>query len=393
MRAGVSAAQEEYILLLNSANFGEAWSDVILQSLVEGISRQGVAVKTDILQVPKMRSLEDAQARRAMLLEKYPDSPRAVVFIGDPGWLALRPLFDAEWKEVPTLILYSRDRMPVRTEDLLSGTLNDRTLRPAAQVTEGYNLTVLRQPSYVRETVASMQRLLPRMKRVAFISDHSYISLRVREEVEKTLREHFPELKLELLSTPELSTEELLDKLSEYDDTVGLIYYSWFVTGSRSQQSYLDDNIQKVLFAFTRTPVFSIADRSTEVGDFAGGYYIAAADFAPEVIATVQEMLAGTPARDIPWRDGGTPALYLTMRTSCVTTFPRSCFPRMPSIRRCRRDSSKNTNSSSSPSCRCCCSSWSGAVCGCGCLSCGRTSSAGSTGCWRGIAGWWTTCR
>ncbi|WP_418426579.1 ATP-binding protein [Alistipes sp.] len=327
VRAGVSAAQEEYILLLNSANFGEAWSDVILQSLVEGISRQGVAVKTDILQVPKMRTLEDAQARRAMLLEKYPDSPRAVVFIGDPGWLALRPLFDAEWKEVPTLILYSRDRMPVRTEDLLSGTLNDRTLRPAAQVTEGYNLTVLRQPSYVRETVASMQRLLPRMKRVAFISDHRYISLRVREEVEKTLREHFPELKLELLSTPELSTEELLDKLSEYDDTVGLIYYSWFVTGSRSQQSYLDDNIQKVLFAFTRTPVFSIADRSTEVGDFAGGYYIAAADFAPEVIATVQEMLAGTPARDIPWRDGGTPALYLNYAHLLRHNVPEELFP------------------------------------------------------------------
>ena len=327
VRAGVSAAQEEYILLLNSANFGEAWSDVILQSLVEGISRQGVAVKTDILQVPKMRTLEDAQARRAMLLEKYPDNPRAVVFIGDPGWLALRPLFDAEWKEVPTLILYSRDRMPVRTEDLLSGTLNDRTLRPAAQVTEGYNLTVLRQPSYVRETVASMQRLLPRMKRVAFISDHRYISLRVREEVEKTLREHFPELKLELLSTPELSTEELLDKLSEYDDTVGLIYYSWFVTGSRSQQSYLDDNIQKVLFAFTRTPVFSISDRSTEVGDFAGGYYIAAADFAPEVIATVQEMLAGTPARDIPWRDGGTPALYLNYAHLLRHNVPEELFP------------------------------------------------------------------
>lgn len=154
-----------------------------------------------------MTTLDDAQAKCGMLLEKYPMPPRAIIFIGDPGWLVTRPLFDAEWKDIPTLILYSRSRMPARTEDLLSGNLTEKTMLPAEQVTEGYNVTVLRQPSYIlRNGVASMQRLLPRMRRVAFISDHRYISLRVREEVEKTFREDFPELTLELLSTPELST-------------------------------------------------------------------------------------------------------------------------------------------------------------------------------------------
>ncbi len=327
VRADVPPASGNYVLLLNSANFGESWSDVILESLVKGLSKQGVAIRTDVLQVPKMTTLADAEAKCEMLLEKYPVPPRAVIFIGDPGWLVTRPLFDAEWKDIPTLILYSRSRMPARTEDLLSGNLTEKTMLPAEQVTEGYNVTVLRQPSYIRETVASMQRLLPRMRRVAFISDHRYISLRVREEVEKTFREDFPELTLELLSTPELSTEQLLDRLAEFDDTVGLIYYSWFVTGSRSTHSYLDDNVQKVLFAFTRTPVFSIADRSSEVGDFAGGYYIAAADFAPEVIATMQEILSGTPARDIPWRDGGTPALYLNYAHLDRHNVPEELFP------------------------------------------------------------------
>ena len=327
VRADVPPASGNYVLLLNSANFGESWSDVILESLVKGLTKQGVAIRTDVLQVPKMTTLGDAQAKCGMLLEKYPVPPRAIIFIGDPGWLVTRPLFDAEWKDIPTLILYSRSRMPARTEDLLSGNLTEKTMLPAEQVTEGYNVTVLRQPSYIRETVASMQRLLPRMRRVAFISDHRYISLRVREEVEKTFREDFPELTLELLSTPELSTEQLLDRLAEFDDTVGLIYYSWFVTGSRSTHSYLDDNVQKVLFAFTRTPVFSIADRSSEVGDFAGGYYIAAADFAPEVIATMQEILSGTPARDIPWRDGGTPALYLNYAHLDRHNVPEELFP------------------------------------------------------------------
>lgn len=303
--------QENYILLLNSANFGESWSDVVLDFLVKDIDMNDVKIKTDVLQVPKMRTLEDVQAKRDMLLKKYPVPPRAVIFIGDPGWLVTRPLFDAEWKDVPTLICYSRRRMPIHIEDLLSGHIDDSTTTPAEEATKGYNVTVLHQPSYIRETILAMQQLLPKMRRVAFISDNRYISLRVREEVEKTIRNEFPKLKLEQLSTPALTTEELLDKLSEYDETVGLIYYSWFVTVSRSHQSYLDDNIQKILFAFTRTPIFSIADRTSEAGDFAGGYYISAADFSKEVIRVVQQILSGTPAREIPWRDGGIPALYL----------------------------------------------------------------------------------
>ena len=61
VRGKVASAQENYILLLNSANFGESWSDVILASLVEGVTRQGLSIRTDVLQVPKMRTLADAQ--------------------------------------------------------------------------------------------------------------------------------------------------------------------------------------------------------------------------------------------------------------------------------------------------------------------------------------------
>ena len=325
--AAEASEHGNYILLLNSATFGESWSDVVFESLVTGISRQGVKVETDVLLVPMLRTAEDVQAKRDMLLEKYPVPPRAVIFIGDPGWLITRPLFDGEWKDVPTLICYSRNRMPVRVEDLLTGNLGEQAMAPAEQVAAGYNLTVLRQPSYVRETIGAMLRMLPRMQRVAFISDHRYISLRVREEVARTVREYFPELTFESLSSPELTTEELLDKLAEYDDTVGLIYYSWFVTNSKTQRSYLDDHVQKVLFGFTRTPIFSLADRYSEDGDFAGGYYIAAKDFAAEVISTVEEILAGTPARDIAWRDGGSPALYLNYSHLEHHGVPVSLFP------------------------------------------------------------------
>lgn len=104
----------------------------------------GVRVDTGELLVPMMKTAEDARLRREMLLEKYPVPPRAVIYIGDPGWLVCRPLFDEEWKEVPTLICYSRDSMPESIEDLLSGNLDSNTMVPASEMTKGYNLTILK---------------------------------------------------------------------------------------------------------------------------------------------------------------------------------------------------------------------------------------------------------
>lgn len=328
VQAQQTSVDNNYVLLLNSANFGEAWSDVILKSLVQGLTKEGVTVKTDVLLVPMLKTMEDVQAKQEMLRQKYPVPPRAIIFIGDPGWLITRPVLEREWKDIPTLICYSRNRMPLRTEDLLSGNLNDQTLAPAGEVTRGYNLTVLRQPSFIVETIRAMQQMLPHMQKVAFISDSRYISLRVRDELAQTLRNHFPKLEFISLSTPEFTTEQLLDTLSQLDDRVGVIYYSWFVTEGKTQYNYLDDNVQKVLFGFTKTPIFSLTDRDSEEGDFGGGYYISARDFAKEVIVTVRQILSGVPARDIPWRDGGSPALYLNYTHLEHHNVPVSLFPK-----------------------------------------------------------------
>lgn len=306
---GQQFADNNYVLLLNSASFGEAWSDVLYKSLVEDVQQLGVRVDTGELLVPMMKTAEDARLRREMLLEKYPVPPRAVIYIGDPGWLVCRPLFDEEWKEVPAVICYSRDSMPESIEDLLNGNLDSNTMVPASKMTQGYNLTILKQPSFIPETIELMRQLQPQMNTIAMISDHRYISLRVRDEVHQALNQHFPDLAFQSLSSPELTTGQLLDTLSGFDDKIGIIYYSWFVTQNRHE--YLDDHVQRVIFGLAHTPIFTLTDRDHEEGSFAGGYYIPAISFSRVASGTIREILGGKPARDIPWKDGGVPGAYL----------------------------------------------------------------------------------
>ena len=310
---GNNQGKQEYILVLNSVNYDEVWTNGIYQSIYESFNGSQQAVHTEELMVPTIANTDEAGIKRNSLLEKYPLPPKAVVFIGDPGWLVCRPLFDKEWKEIPVLICYSRKSMPSCIENLLSRNISDKELVPAARMMEGYNITAIHQPFYIKETLELMQRIQPEIRNIAFISDNRYISLCAQKEVEQTLADHYPSLKLHLLTTTRLSTEQLLDTISRYNRDTGILYYSWF-SKQIQKNNYLNDNIQRIVYGFAHYPVFTIADLQVENGNFAGGHYISLSDFSQEAIHTLQKIINGTPARDIPPHTGGEPQTYLNYR-------------------------------------------------------------------------------
>lgn len=310
---GNNQGKQEYILVLNSVNYDEVWTNGVYQSIYGSFNGPQYAVYTEELMVPTIANADEAEAKRNSLLEKYPIRPKAVVFIGDPGWIVYRPLFDSDWKEVPVLICYSRQTMPACIDNLLSRNISEKELVPASQMLKGYNITALYQPFYMKETIELMQRIQPEIKKIAFISDNRYISLCAQKEVEQTLADDYPSLKLDLLTTTRLSTEQLLDTISRYNKETGILYYSWF-SKQVQENNYLNDNIQRIVYGFAHNPVFTVADLQAENGNFAGGHYISLSDFSEEAIHTLQQIVDGTPARDIQPHNGGEPQNYLNYR-------------------------------------------------------------------------------
>lgn len=85
---------------------------------------------------------------------------------------------------------------------------------PIEEFNKNYNITVLKQPYYIKETLTLIKQLQPEVNRIAFISDNRYISTVTRQAVSAVMQKDFPDLKLELLSSEQISTEELLDTLT-----------------------------------------------------------------------------------------------------------------------------------------------------------------------------------
>lgn len=329
MAGGLYAQDEvetDYILVLNSINFNEVKTRLLFETIRDEFASDHVkvvseslglklSVKEEALAVPSLQSLEEVDAKRHYLRTKYEHKrkPLALLFIGDPGWLLCKPLFEDIWKDVPTVISMARDRMAPDISVMLD---KDETrlkseLKPTEDVLGTYNAVPLTQPVFIRETVSLMKKLMPEIDKIAFVSDQRYISLFTRIELKDTLSVYFPDIKLQELTSPYLNTQDLLDTLSMEEPNTGLIYFSWFVPMRKSIDTYLDDNIQTIVSAFSKAPVFTLADLNPETGSFAGGHYINVKSLAEECINVLYRILKGEQPRDMPLTMGGKPTTIL----------------------------------------------------------------------------------
>ena len=134
------SGEKPSIVVLHSINFEESWTKQTYLDIERKFGKEGFTVKAIPLQIPGIRTMEGFQEKRKMILERVPVPPTLVVCIGDPSWLITRPLFDKEWKDVPSIICYARDNMYPKEEYLIDLDTNAlETLTPITDVVKGYN--------------------------------------------------------------------------------------------------------------------------------------------------------------------------------------------------------------------------------------------------------------
>ena len=300
------------VLVLNSINFNLPWAKNFYWCIHDALQKQGISAKAESLSVPALANKMEADAVVTHLREKYPVAPAAIVLIGDPGWIVGRELFDDVWKDVPVIVTNARDRLPASLDVLLShAPLTETNSVPGEEWRRGYNLTLLKQHYYVKETVELIYKLIPDMQRLAFISDDRYISEETRRDVKEAVEENFPDLRLDLLSTTQLSTEMLLDTLHSYKPNTGIIYYSWFESHNENDNNYLFDHIQEIITNFTPSPLFLLSPENLSNNTFAGGYYVSTESFCDSLLEIMNRVLNGEQARNIPGGVGGEGNSYL----------------------------------------------------------------------------------
>lgn len=324
----VSHSDKEYILILHSASFNNLWSQNTIQKVNAAFKQEGIrTVGEELTAIVKDSAGLEANCRQ--LLKKYPTVPNLVICIGDPVWLLTRPLFDREWKDVPTILYYSWDYVPDRLDDIFNTDANpEHFMLPTKQVTKGYNITRIVKPIHIKETIDLMQNLQPEMKKVAFICDNRYTSVLASRMAAFVIRTHYPELELEIFSTKNLYTQQLLNIMNRYNKETGILYYSWFVIDRQEGNEYMADNLRNLTDHISNQPVFILHDMDIKKGNFAGGYFTSAEDLDNTLIRVTRDILYGKSPRDIPLISGDNPRTYLNYIHLFTHNIPVQLYPK-----------------------------------------------------------------
>lgn len=321
--------KEEYVLILNSINFNLPWAKSIYWEVREAMLAEGVQVKTEAIGVPSFRTMDDARRAVDSIRTKYTDVPQAVLFIGDPAWMVCRELFDDKWKDVPVIISDSHEWLPSTVEKLIEhAPMTAKNIVPAKNWHKGYNLTTITPSFHVKMTIELIRQLIPKVDRIAFISDARYVSAVARDEVKKVMQNDFPGFIFSQLSSTELSTEMMLDSLSTYGENTGIIYYSWFEAITKQDNSYFIDHIQEVINNFAKSPIFLIATQDLTSNNYAGGYYVEPKTYGKSVVNLLMRVRKGEAPKDIPPSLGGEPKAYLSYPYLVARNIPSSLFPK-----------------------------------------------------------------
>ncbi len=320
-RYNIEKGGHDYILMLNSTDIYNSKSILFAEKLADVLKSENISIENEDLSIPSITSIEVAQNKMRKIKAKYPTPPRLLISVGEPAWLIVKELLDGEWKGLPTMIYMGNGQMVSNISDAIYYMNGDDDpkvkydkmkgkLLNAKDVISGYNATMIEYKCYIKPTIELIKSIIPNLNKIAFISDSRYISKVLRLEIEDIMSNDFPELKLECLSSEQMSTQNLIDTISSYDKNVGVIYHSWYIYTNQDQNLY-GDNIQKVLYAFSKSPIFNIWDKGSNDVDFAGGVYIPLNQMVYKGVLMVKEILSGKSPKEIPIEIAGTPGTYL----------------------------------------------------------------------------------
>ena len=308
-----------YILVINSSNFRVEWTYKLYKEIDDAFSQKdGLTVYSETLSIWNISDNDKVEERIENLRQKYPQPPKAAIIIGDLGWYLCRPLFDTNWKGVPTIICHAKEHHLTDIPQLYRPDSIPENTQPSSSpvLLNGYNVTSIQVPFFIQESIELMQHFQPGMKRLAFISDDRFICRMARKEVIQVCKEHFPNLELTLLTFPETNTENLLKSLSQYGQDTGILYHSWTnITSPYNDSNYYPhEQIYSLAADVATTPIFTLSDQYTLTGDFIGGIYIPFSEIAKTTLQTIEEVLNGEKASDIPSQNAGTGKIHLNHR-------------------------------------------------------------------------------
>jgi PAS domain S-box-containing protein len=300
-----AASHNNYILVLNSYTERSEWAENIQDIVAKSVyGLKNTTINIESLSNFEFSSVKNANDKMDSLYCNYPRKPKAIVIIGNKGWILYRNTVPQSWKNIP-VVLTLINHHTLSLQDFISKKrITSDKLISNKEAIKGLNVTGVYNLVYIKETIQLMKKLMPEMKRVAFITYSQYGSTYSVGSFNNIMKKNFPELTKACLCQRILRTNDLLDSLSKLDKHTGILFYGW----NKDADTYTPNghlsakSVKRVISSFANTPVFSLFDSKTDHIILAGGFYSTIDNYSAKVADVLHQIIAGKDAKNIPFQ-------------------------------------------------------------------------------------------
>ena len=288
-----------YVLVLNSYNESSPWANSIATPIMHKIANmESMDAYIEHLNLFMLKDSAMVDQFPEKLLSKYGSTPpRLLVVLGSMS-MVFREKIKAIWGEVPTIVcgaapyIYQEEFYRKRDVNIPI----EKTHMEA--LTGEYNFTYMHTPVYLKENVKLMTQMIPGMKKLIFLGDGIYPNPEYSRQLENIIKEKYPQLDYQYMSSRTNSLHQLYDSLRNLDKHTGVLVSTWFTESFASDQMLI--NAYRSISSIS-APLFTIRYAGMDDGGMVGGYMYNEKEFTNQLLKTIDAILSGTPARNIPF--------------------------------------------------------------------------------------------
>ena len=292
----------DYLLVVNTYTPDARWSKSIIEPVQSWMLDEHMPVFVEHLSMIMVNTIEEFEVSENSIIGKYANTPpKAVLLLGNLS-LMLREKIHASWGDIPIIVCAEQDyygpdemyvkRYPIPKEHRI----------PLTTLAEEYNMTVLHNRFFLKENVEMLKYMIPGLKEILMIGDGHYVSRQMDYDMRELLASEYPGLKYNLLSSDDMSLDDLFFRLESVDRTLtGVLFSSWFRKTEVAGHPVLNANAFLVI-ANMPTPIFAVKsaviDNNTGM---VGGCFFDNDTYLERLHQTIMSVLSGIPPREIPF--------------------------------------------------------------------------------------------
>jgi len=290
---------EEYVLILNSYNESSPWSNSITTPIVHKLAgTKNIDAYIEHLNLFMVGDSAKIEKFSETLSSRYGSTPpRLLVFVGSMS-LIFREEIQALWGTVPTIVCgadpYVYPEIFYRQRD----TVTPKEKTHMSELAQEYNFTYMHTPIYLEESVELMLQMIPGMKRLIFLGDGIYPNPEYDQRLRELIQTKYPQLEYKYISSRTNTLHQLYNAVRKADKTTGFLVSTWF-TESFTSDSFLINAYRSI--SSISAPLFTIRYAGMDDGGMVGGYMYNEQAFTKQLLKTIDDILGGKRASDIPF--------------------------------------------------------------------------------------------